>query len=184
VAAELASLAGQTDGAGARSAWQAAVAAWRDDQQPYPLAGALLRLAEAQAAAGDRAAAAEAVVEARAIATDLAASPLGAAAETLARRLGLRGVGGAGPAQTLTAREREVLRLVAAGHSNRRIAEELYITAKTASVHVSRIIAKLAVTNRVEAAAVAHRLGLLTDETPAGDVPHSRRGSHGLADPA
>jgi DNA-binding CsgD family transcriptional regulator len=169
VAAELASLAGQTDGTGARSAWQAAVAAWRDDQQPYPLAGALLRLAEAQAAAGDRAAAGEAVVEARAIATDLAASPLGAAAETLARRLGLRGVGGAGPAQTLTAREREVLRLVAAGHSNRRIAEELYITAKTASVHVSRIIAKLAVSNRVEAAAVAHRLGLLTDETPAGN---------------
>ena len=64
----------------------------------------------------------------------------------------------------LTAREREVLRLVAEGLSNGRIAEQLYISAKTASVHVSRIIAKLNVSNRVEAAAVAHRLGLL-DET-------------------
>ena len=64
----------------------------------------------------------------------------------------------------LTAREREVLRLVAEGLSNSRIAERLYISPKTASVHVSRIIAKLSVANRVEAAAVAHRLGLL-DET-------------------
>ena len=63
--------------------------------------------------------------------------------------------------EVLTAREVEVLRLVAEGHSNRRIADALYISPKTASVHVSRIIAKLAVANRVEAAAVAHRLGLL-----------------------
>jgi len=61
----------------------------------------------------------------------------------------------------LTAREREVLRLVAEGHSNRRIAERLFISPKTASVHVSRIIAKLEVGNRIEAAAVANRLGLL-----------------------
>ncbi|MDI6098053.1 AAA family ATPase [Actinoplanes sp. NEAU-A12] len=61
----------------------------------------------------------------------------------------------------LTAREREVLRLVAEGQSNSRIAQNLFISPKTASVHVSRIIAKLEVTNRVEAAAVAHRLGLL-----------------------
>ena len=63
----------------------------------------------------------------------------------------------------MTAREREVLRLVAEGLSNGRIAEQLYISTKTASVHVSRIIAKLNVTNRVEAAAVAHRLGLLDE---------------------
>jgi RNA polymerase sigma factor (sigma-70 family) len=63
----------------------------------------------------------------------------------------------------LTAREREVLRLVAEGQSNSRIAERLYISPKTASVHVSRIIAKLEVTNRGEAAAVARRLGLLDD---------------------
>lgn len=143
-------------------AWQAAVAAWRVDGQPYPRAGALLRLAEAAAAAGERAAAADAVLEARRIAADLAAAPLTEAAETLARRLGLRVAGRWGAdGESLTRREREVLALVAAGYSNRRIAEELYITPKTASVHVSRIIAKLAVGNRTEAAAVARDLGLL-----------------------
>jgi DNA-binding NarL/FixJ family response regulator len=64
----------------------------------------------------------------------------------------------------LTARDREVLRLVAEGQSNSRIAQRLYISPKTASVHVSRIIAKLAVSNRLEAAAVAQRLGLLEEE--------------------
>jgi DNA-binding CsgD family transcriptional regulator len=148
-------------------AWQDAVAAWRADGQPYQLGLALLRLAEAAAGAGDRAAAADAVVEARTAATRLAATPLRDRADTLARRLGLRGPDGPpGAALALTARELEVLRLVAAGHSNRRIAEQLFITAKTASVHVSRIIAKLAVTNRLEAAAVAHRLGLLGGDDP------------------
>jgi DNA-binding CsgD family transcriptional regulator len=67
----------------------------------------------------------------------------------------------AAPGFALTSREREVLRLVAEGYSNGRIAEALYISPKTASVHVSRIIAKLEVTSRGEAAALAHRLGLL-----------------------
>ncbi|GGV95614.1 helix-turn-helix transcriptional regulator [Streptomyces gelaticus] len=60
----------------------------------------------------------------------------------------------------LTRREQDVHRLVAAGHTNRRIAEELYISPKTASVHVSSILAKLGVTTRGEAAALAHRLRL------------------------
>jgi DNA-binding NarL/FixJ family response regulator len=60
----------------------------------------------------------------------------------------------------LTRRELEVLRLVADGRSNRQIAEELFISVKTASVHVSNILAKLDVSGRVEAAAVVHRLGL------------------------
>ena len=60
----------------------------------------------------------------------------------------------------LTRREHDVLRLVAAGHTNRQIAEELYISPKTASVHVSNILAKLGVASRGEAAAVAHRLRL------------------------
>ncbi|WP_203772848.1 helix-turn-helix transcriptional regulator [Paractinoplanes deccanensis] len=111
----------------------------------------------------DRAAIASTLAEAIAIAESLGATPLIEAADTLARRLGLRAA--ATPAtpgtELLTAREREVLRLVAEGHSNSRIATTLYISPKTASVHVSRIIAKLEVTNRVEAAAVAHRLGLL-----------------------
>jgi DNA-binding CsgD family transcriptional regulator len=143
--------------------WREAVAAWRADGQRYPLAVALLRLATAAAGAGDRPGAAEAVEEVAALAGALGAKPLAEAADTLARRIGLRSA--AQPAatgtETLTDREREVLRLVAEGLSNSGIAKQLYISPKTASVHVSRIIAKLAVASRGEAAAVAHRLGLL-----------------------
>ena len=57
----------------------------------------------------------------------------------------------------LTERELEVLQLVAAGRSNPQIASELFISPKTASVHVSRILAKLGVQGRTQAAAVAHR---------------------------
>ncbi|MYQ45109.1 hypothetical protein GTW40_08560, partial [Streptomyces sp. SID4985] len=60
----------------------------------------------------------------------------------------------------LTGRERDVLRLVSAGRTNRQIAEELFISPKTASVHVSNILAKLGVSSRGEAAALAHRLEL------------------------
>ncbi|MET8351445.1 MULTISPECIES: AAA family ATPase [unclassified Micromonospora] len=148
----------------ALQAWRTAVDAWRADGQPYPLGRALLALAEAAAAAGERDEVAAAVTEATEIARRLGASPLTEAAATLARRVGLRGAGQAGPGvDLLTSREREVLRLVAEGHSNSRIAERLFISPKTASVHVSRIIAKLGVTNRGEAAAVAHRLGLLAE---------------------
>ena len=63
-----------------------------------------------------------------------------------------------------------MLRLVAAGRSNRQIAEELFISPKTASVHVSNILAKLGVAGRGEAAALAHRLRLFPpgDERAAG----------------
>jgi DNA-binding NarL/FixJ family response regulator len=60
----------------------------------------------------------------------------------------------------LTGREVEVLRLVAAGRSNREIGAELFISVKTAGVHVSNILAKLGVGSRTEAAAVAHQLRL------------------------
>jgi DNA-binding CsgD family transcriptional regulator len=63
----------------------------------------------------------------------------------------------------LTTREREVLRRVAGGYTNRRIAEDLFISPKTASVHVSNILAKLGVSSRGEAAALAHRLRLFAD---------------------
>ncbi|HEX2357602.1 MAG TPA: AAA family ATPase [Micromonosporaceae bacterium] len=166
---------GFADGPAAReaslAAWRSVVAAWREDGQRYALARALLGLAQAAVAAGAagataptgaRAEATEALLEVGAIAGELDAAPLRAEVATLARRAGLRGAGTAanGP-DLLTAREREVLRLVAEGHSNSRIAERLFISPKTASVHVSRIIAKLEVTNRGEAAAVAFRLGLL-----------------------
>ena len=67
---------------------------------------------------------------------------------------------GARPELTLTARETEVLRLVAEGRSNRQIGAALYISPKTAGVHVSNIMTKLGVSSRTEAAAVAHRRGL------------------------
>ncbi|MDR7278313.1 helix-turn-helix transcriptional regulator [Catenuloplanes atrovinosus] len=156
------------------AAWRVAVEAWRLDGRPYHLAGALLNLAEVTAGS-DRDTATAALEEASVLAGALGAAPLSAAITTLARRLGLRGtVAGFAPvsaapgADLLTEREREVLRLVAEGLSNARIAAELYISPKTASVHVSRIIAKLEVANRVEAAAVAHRLGLLDSPAAAG----------------
>jgi DNA-binding NarL/FixJ family response regulator len=72
----------------------------------------------------------------------------------------------------LTAREFEVLRLVAAGRSNREIASELFISAKTASVHVSNILAKLDASSRGEAAATAHRHRLFDDSRPLTRPPH------------
>jgi DNA-binding NarL/FixJ family response regulator len=70
--------------------------------------------------------------------------------------------GGAAPFG-LTERELEVLRLVAVGRSNRDIAAELFISPKTASVHVSNILGKLGVSSRGEAAATAHQRHLLGD---------------------
>jgi DNA-binding NarL/FixJ family response regulator len=66
----------------------------------------------------------------------------------------------------LTARELDVLRLVAAGRTNPQIAEALFISRKTAGHHVSSILTKLGVATRVEAAGVAHQLGLDRDVRP------------------
>ena len=124
------------------------------------------RLAEALLAAGRREEAAEAAQATHSVALRLGARPLREGVEALARRgrldLGEAPVPSDGAAG-LTPRELEVLRLVAAGRSNQQIADALYISRKTASVHVSHILAKLGVHTRVEAAAAAHRLGL--DET-------------------
>jgi DNA-binding CsgD family transcriptional regulator len=167
VKAEHARFAGDPE----RDAWQAAVAAWRETGEPHLLAYALLGLGEAEVAAGDRAAATESVREARDIARGLGAQPLVTRAESLGRRARLaidadeRGGGEQpdGAPFDLTERELEVLRLVAVGRSNREIGETLYMSPKTASVHVSRIFAKLGVSGRVEAAAIAHRHGLTED---------------------
>lgn len=64
-------------------------------------------------------------------------------------------------ASLLTAREREAIALVAQGRTNREIGQHLYVSEKTASVHVSNILRKLEAANRVEAAAHARRLGLV-----------------------
>ncbi|MER5381347.1 AAA family ATPase [Streptomyces sp. NPDC002688] len=150
-------------------------------ERPYDLARVRLRLAEALLLTGadddERVRAAELLRLARAAADHLGARPLADAVVLLAQRARLTlehapersGAASADPAVALglTSRERDVLRLVAAGRSNRQIAEELFISPKTASVHVSNILAKLDVSGRGEAAALAHRLRLFPPETPA-----------------
>jgi len=158
-------------GAVARARCDESAAAWAAVGDPYQLGHALIRAAEAAAADGDRATATAQVRRAAEIADRLGARPLREQAEWLARRARLTLAGdlaaqAADPGEQvrqqyrLTARELEVLSLVAIGRSNRDIAAELFISAKTASVHVSNIMSKLGVSSRVEAAATAYRLGL------------------------
>ena len=71
----------------------------------------------------------------------------------------------------LTPRELDVLRLLGTGASNDEIGHRLYISPKTASVHVTHIFRKLGVTGRVQAAMVAERMGLLTTGTNEGGAP-------------
>jgi DNA-binding NarL/FixJ family response regulator len=118
------------------------------------------QLRRAELLAKDRRASADALVAASEVATAIGAGLLQRRAEDLRRRLGLRGDDrppADGQAVVLTPREREVLRLVARGRSNGEIGRELFISTKTASVHVSNILAKLGVNSRTEAAAVALR---------------------------
>jgi DNA-binding CsgD family transcriptional regulator len=140
---------------------------WDELGRPAPAAYSRYRYAQAILATnGDRADAAASLREAHATATRLGAAPLRREIEQLARHARIElsaarpDAAVPGDATGLTDREREVIRLVAAGQSNQQIADTLFITRKTASVHVSNILGKLGVANRVEAAAVAHRLGL------------------------
>ncbi|MEW1867597.1 AAA family ATPase [Streptomyces caelestis] len=169
----------RAEGRPAPDEWSAAVEAVEPLGRPYDLARVRFRLAEALLATGagddERARATELLRLATALADHLGAAPLARSAGLLAQRARLalapapRDRTPADPADALglTSRERDVLRLVTAGRTNRRIAEELFISPKTASVHVSHILAKLGVSGRGEAAAVAHRLGLFAPETGA-----------------
>ncbi len=149
-------------------AWADAAARWNELGDRWSTAAALLREAEAAASIGAADRAATSLRAAHSIAIDLGASSLLAEIdavsrrtrvsievptrialdETSAHRLGL------------TPREAEVLTLVAAGRTNPQIGAELFVSDKTASVHVSNILRKLGVTSRVDAAAVAQRLGI------------------------
>ncbi len=164
--------------------WSEAVTAFEPLERPYDLARVRLRLAESLLTAGgedERDRAAELLRLALAVADHLGARPLAESISLLARRARLVLARDQEPAALthvdqvkalgLTSRERDVLRLVAAGRSNRQIAEELFISPKTASVHVSNILAKLSVSGRGEAAAVAHRLRLFAlPEAPAAQA--------------
>ena len=161
-AAELTRASGRPD----LAAWDKAATAWEAIGQPYTLAYALLRAAGSAAAGGDRDAAAARLRRAAELATRLGAQPLLQQITRLARRARIElpsaATGQVGPAMPfgLTAREMEVLRLVTAGRSNQQIGAELFISPKTASVHVSNILGKLGVASRTEAAATTHRLHL------------------------
>ncbi|MFE7561018.1 AAA family ATPase [Kitasatospora sp. NPDC057500] len=168
----------RAEGADTPAHWAAAVEWLRPTGLPYPLALALLRAGEAEVLAGRRDAGVELLREARGLASVRGDAGLRAEVDALAERAGLAVVAGrpapavrapAGDSFGLTPRERDVLRLLARGRTNRQIAEELYISPKTASVHVSNILGKLAVAGRGEAAALAHRLRLFPEDlAPAG----------------
>ena len=154
--------------------WHAAAAEWDHLSRPYAAAIARWRQGEALVAAGERdAAAAGGRHRARRRPSGSARRgwPGSSSRSAPARACGCAatcepedGADGGEPEDEdpfgLTPRERQVLALVAAGATNREIGRQLYMAEKTASVHVSRILAKLDVRSRTEAAGVAHRLGL------------------------
>jgi DNA-binding CsgD family transcriptional regulator len=154
---------------------------WHTVGQPYPAAAAQYRHADALLRQhGDRDHARRAAAAALEVAEQLGATPLA----TEIRRLAQRGrldltppsppdPDAATDGLDITAREAEVLSLLAAGRTNREIARALFISDKTASVHVSNLLRKLDAANRVEAAAIAQRLNLADTNTrrPSGKPP-------------
>ncbi|TDC90786.1 helix-turn-helix transcriptional regulator, partial [Actinomadura sp. 7K507] len=150
------------------AAWTEVAAAWESLGNPYYRARALFHAAEAALAGGDHEAAAARLRTAAGLADGLGAVPLGERVADLLRRTRTSRAGESSAPLGLTPREYEVLRLVAQGRSNRDIADALFISVKTASVHVSNILGKLDVTSRGEAAATAHRLALFTTDAETG----------------
>jgi DNA-binding CsgD family transcriptional regulator/tetratricopeptide (TPR) repeat protein len=158
-------------------AWGGAAKAWQDLGCPHRAGYAWWRQAQAQLDGGQPATAATAAVRAAAAAAD-GHAPLLAQIRTLAERarIPLQPQAAAEPTAPppaqgptpygLTDRELAVLRLLATGRTNTQIGAELYISHKTASVHVSNILRKLGVAGRVQAAALAERAGLLHSGQP------------------
>jgi DNA-binding CsgD family transcriptional regulator len=177
--AECAAEQSRIDGTSDADRWAAATKAWEAAGDPYVAAYARWREAEALLVAGGRR---EKVTElardAHQVASELGAHPLRAQLENLGQRARIslqreapRPVAASAFAHLdLTPREIEVLALLGDGMTNRDIGSELFITSKTASVHVSRILSKLAVPNRAAAAAAAQRLGVTRHSrtTPPG----------------
>ncbi|TXS73815.1 helix-turn-helix transcriptional regulator [Streptomyces sp. me109] len=149
------------------AAWERTVSAFGYGD-PYELARSRRRFAEALLTAGRREEAADQARAARDAADRLGAVPLREEVDALIRRGRLTGPASAADrVAALTARESDVLRLLARGRTNRQIGEELFISGKTASVHVSNILAKLGAAGRTEAVAIAYREGLIEPEPTA-----------------
>ncbi|MEU5473722.1 helix-turn-helix transcriptional regulator [Streptomyces lydicus] len=187
----------RAEGREAPDAWAAVVAAFEPLERPHELARSCYRWAESLLHSGEpatagldgrtpREAAVLLLAQARTAADAMGARPLAEELAQLAQRARIplpglippqpaapdAGAADAGDAPSaaalgLTPRERDVLRLVAEGRSNRQIADALFISPKTASVHVSNILAKLGVSGRGEAGAVAHRLRLFGEPAPS-----------------
>lgn len=145
------------------SAWAAATDAWNELRMPYPAAYTEFRTAEALVAGGDRRSADVLARRAHDTAVSLGADPLRALIEAFARRARLTVAAAATPTAFggLTPRELEVVAILGVGATNREIAEAMYISEKTASVHVTNILRKLGVSNRNQVVAIAHREGLV-----------------------
>jgi len=142
--------------------FQAVLEAWAALGQPFDTALSQLRLAERRVVDGDRASAAPLLEDARRTALQLGAHPLLSQIDLISQRAGIRLAGQPyRPQHLLTRREQEVLQGVALGRTNAQIGADLFLSPKTVSVHVSRIIQKLGAANRTEATAIARNQGLL-----------------------
>lgn len=145
-------------------AWQSVTNRFEHLGHRFETARSQARLAAALHAAGREKDAADTRADAEAIAVRLGAHPL-------LRELGRPPAGGSDSAdrraKALTARELEVLSLISVGRSNREIADQLYISVKTASVHVSNILSKLHAQSRTEAVAIARHLGVIEPDLTA-----------------
>src|SRR5262245_3037787 len=166
--AEATRLRGKSDPA----AWRAVIDAF-DYGDIYRQAYARWRLAEALLASGERLNREEAAEQLRLAAhtaDELGALPLRRAVDALARRARLRldtQAAAETPTDLLTPRERAVLTLVAAGRTNRQIGDELFISEKTVSVHLTRVMAKLGAASRAEAVSAAYTQGILAPTSSA-----------------
>jgi DNA-binding CsgD family transcriptional regulator len=156
VAAELSRLRGEDS----LALWEAASSSTFSSE--YWRSNARWRWASALLAAGSRDEAVTQILLARDAAIRQGAAPLLDALTTLARRARIPFPGTPSePSTSLTPRELAVLELVASGLTNKQVGEQLYISQKTASVHLSRVMAKLGATNRTEVVSIAHDRGLL-----------------------
>jgi DNA-binding CsgD family transcriptional regulator/tetratricopeptide (TPR) repeat protein len=153
-------------------AWRSAVDAWSELGHPYPTAYCRFREGEAQSLGRRKRDGVEAALrEAWSIAARMDALPLRMEIESVAKRAGVElhaadvvveldappVIELSAGTPSLTKREQQVLELVAAGEGNRAIANALFISEKTASVHVSNIMAKLGASSRAQVAAMVHR---------------------------
>jgi predicted ATPase/DNA-binding CsgD family transcriptional regulator len=146
-------------------AWAEAAGAWDQLNMPYPASYCRWQQAEALVATSSRQRAGELLTQAHETASALGADPLLGKINRFADRARISLTGGQSipkpVAKELTPRESSVLELLVEGRSNRQIAEVLFITEKTASVHVSNIMRKLQASSRGEATAEAFRRGLV-----------------------